>query len=265
MQLQIVFPEVEAYQIVHHYENIPHTHEGHYQLTIPTHGTCHFSHESRLVDLSAGDMLVLHPSDRHCFHIGDGASVLIVIVKEEALKGLIRPLQIESSVRKFINPGKAKTLFQTWMGKTALDTGEWLAGQEAEAKLLEDVSLLIGTEERNHQAAVWKYAKLTDHHIARVVDYIQEHYAEPISVDELAQIALQSRYHFIRSFKSAVGMSPYQYVLHLRMEEAKRLLRETSFNVTEISYRLGFAAPSQFYRVFGKLIHYTPEQYRSLL
>ncbi len=101
-----------------------------------------------------------------------------------------------------------------------------------------------------------------DGHLHRVLDYIHAHYIDQVSIDELAAVALQSRFHFIRSFKSLTGMTPYQYVLRLRMEEARKQLRYSSVTITEISFGLGFSSTSQFYRVFMKSTGVTPEQYR---
>ncbi|WP_165279994.1 AraC family transcriptional regulator [Paenibacillus protaetiae] len=263
MQLQMVFPNLEAHHIFYQFENTPHTHEGQYQVTIPTRGTCHFTHENKRMDLGEGDMLLLQPSDRHCFHIGDDASVLIIIANEKALFDSPSQAQEEVYVRKRIRPSYAKSLFREWMGRTGADSGEWLAEQEAEASLLEQLRQLVeagkagGMDGGPDLQAPW------DRHIARAAEYIRAHYAEPLTIDELAAVALQSRYHFIRSFKAAVGLTPYQYVLRIRMEEAKRLLRQTAGTATEISFRLGFSAPSQFYRAFEKLVGVTPEQYRS--
>ncbi|MFD1954998.1 helix-turn-helix domain-containing protein [Paenibacillus thailandensis] len=264
MQLQMILPRVEAYHIADQYENAVHSHDGHYQVTIPTKGTCYFTHEHKQMRLGAGDMLLLHPSDRHCFHIGDDAAVIIVIAEGEGLHAGGSALKDEAVVRKEINPQEAKSLYRRWMGSAFLETGELLAAQEAEQSILEDLrSLLRGDQAPLPQAGPKRSGKLLDPHLARAAEYIREHYAETIQIDELAAIALQSRFHFIRSFKAAVGLTPYQYVLHLRIEEAKRLLRETDSSVTEISYRLGFAAPSQFYRAFVKTAQATPEQYRS--
>ncbi|MFC0391924.1 helix-turn-helix domain-containing protein [Paenibacillus mendelii] len=108
-------------------------------------------------------------------------------------------------------------------------------------------SLLWGS-----QPAVFRKAVLSDQHFSRVLDYIHGHYTEQMSVDKLSSIALQSRYHFIRTFRTLTGLTPYQYVLQLRIEKAKDQLGSTATTVEEISYNLGFSSASQFYRAFLK-------------
>lgn len=81
-------------------------------------------------------------------------------------------------------------------------------------------------------------------------------------MEELAAVALQSRFHFVRSFKASVRMTPYEYVLQLRITEANRRLLQTNMTVTEISFSLGFSCTNQFYWLFAKLVGVTPERYR---
>lgn len=263
MQLQMLLPQVEAYHIANQFENMPHAHDGRYQVTIPTRGTCYFVHENKPVKLTAGDMLLLHPSDRHHFHIGDDAAVMIAIAGSESIASGLSVYRDEAAIRKSADPQAAAQLFRRWMGLAFQET-EPLAASEAEQLILADLrELLQGRSGPALQAKGGELRVPRDPHIARAAEYIREHYAEPLKIEELAAVALQSRYHFIRSFKAEIGLTPYQFVLYLRMEEAKRLLRHTACTVTEISCRLGFEAPSQFYRAFEKRVRATPEQYRS--
>jgi AraC-like DNA-binding protein len=94
------------------------------------------------------------------------------------------------------------------------------------------------------------------------MDYIHDHYKEQLSLDELAALAGVSKYHFVRQFKARTGNTPYQYVLSLRIAEAKRLLGAGRTSVTGICFDLGFASLSSFYRMFGRATGMTPEQYR---
>lgn len=105
-------------------------------------------------------------------------------------------------------------------------------------------------------------AAAADLHLKRAVEYAHAHYRDQLDVDTLAAVALQSRFHFIRSFRTMTGLTPYQYVLRLRVEEAKAQLSRTAHTVADISCSLGFSSASQFYRAFAKATGLTPEQYR---
>jgi len=80
--------------------------------------------------------------------------------------------------------------------------------------------------------------------------------AENVAEDfDLAQLAAQvglSKFHFHRLFKSAVGVSPSRYHINLRMDEAKRLLRETKQSVVAIALDVGYSNPSHFAQLFRR-------------
>jgi AraC family transcriptional regulator len=113
---------------------------------------------------------------------------------------------------------------------------------------------------------VQRYAatpSLNSPRLARVVDYIETHFAEPLLISELATIAAMSPVHFGRSFKAATGYTPYQYLMQRRIEHGQRMLRCVEMPVTEIAYLCGFANPSHFSTVFSKAVGIAPSAYRS--
>ncbi|EFM08636.1 transcriptional regulator, AraC family [Paenibacillus curdlanolyticus YK9] len=263
MHMQIKLPQLELHKIVNRFENVPHAHESDYQLTIPTHGTCHFTYENKQVTLSAGEGLLLHPRDRHSFHLNDEAGVIIVVVKDQRLQPLMDIRRDEQAVRHHFEPTVITRYFRQWTSTMfEVDALDRLAAEETELRVLGDLQGLLADSKPLQPARlpVWSSA---DPHIARVLEYVHAHYTEQLDIDSMAAVALQSRFHFIRSFKSATGFTPYQYVLYLRMEQAKQWLAQTVDTVTDISFKLGFSSASQFYRAFEKSVGTTPEQYRA--
>ncbi|MGC3990678.1 MAG: helix-turn-helix domain-containing protein [Chthoniobacteraceae bacterium] len=88
------------------------------------------------------------------------------------------------------------------------------------------------------------------------------HAAEDFNLDQLAALAGLSKFHFHRLFKSATGRSPSRYHLHLRMEAAKRLLRETKTSVMEVALEVGYVNPSHFAQLFRRETGLAPSAYR---
>ena len=90
--------------------------------------------------------------------------------------------------------------------------------------------------------------------------------AENVAEDfDLAQLAAQvglSKFHFHRLFKSAVGVSPSRYHINLRMDEAKRLLRETKKSVVAVALDVGYTNPSHFAQLFRRETGLPPSDYR---
>ena len=86
--------------------------------------------------------------------------------------------------------------------------------------------------------------------------------AEEFSLERLAEQAGLSRFHFQRLFKSATGVSPSRYHINLRMNEARRLLRETKMSVVDVALEVGYANPSHFARLFRRETGLSPSDYR---
>lgn len=86
--------------------------------------------------------------------------------------------------------------------------------------------------------------------IAAAVDFVQTHYAEPLGVEDLARAAGMSRFHFSRHFRREVGLSPYRFVVRVRVERAAELLRGGRHDVTQAALEVGFADLGRFARVF---------------
>ena len=89
-----------------------------------------------------------------------------------------------------------------------------------------------------------------------------EHMGEEFSLARLAEQAGMSEFHFNRLFKRATGVPPSQYLIKLRMDAARRLLRETKKSVITIVNEVGYANPSHFARLFRKETGLSPSDYR---
>lgn len=98
--------------------------------------------------------------------------------------------------------------------------------------------------------------------LRRVTDWMAEHLAEEFSLARLAAQVGISEFHFNRLFKKATGVPPSQYLIRLRMDAARRLLRETDHSVIRIGNEIGYSNPSHFARIFRKESGLTPSEYR---
>src|ERR1035438_8905311 len=90
-----------------------------------------------------------------------------------------------------------------------------------------------------------------------------EHLAEEFSLPRLAEQDGMSEFHFNRPFKTATGVPPSQYQIKLRIDAARRLLRETKNSVITIANEVGYSNPSHFAQLFRKETGLAPTDYRS--
>jgi AraC family transcriptional regulator len=101
--------------------------------------------------------------------------------------------------------------------------------------------------------------------LRKIEDYVRANLAESISIENLAELAELSPFHFSRVFKQATGMTPLQFVTRERMLQAQRLIRETSRSLIEIALEVGYTSPSHFAQVFRRMVGVTPTEFRNAL
>lgn len=97
-----------------------------------------------------------------------------------------------------------------------------------------------------------------------ICEYINEHCTERISLDDVAQIAGFSKYHFSRLFKTFTNVSYYKYLNQKRIAHAENLLIEPTLSVTEVALRSGFDSLSSFIRMFKILKGCTPTEFKNM-
>jgi AraC family transcriptional regulator len=98
--------------------------------------------------------------------------------------------------------------------------------------------------------------------LRRVTDWMAEHLDEEFSLPRLAEQAGMSEFHFNRLFKRATGVPPSQYQIGLRIDAARRLLRETKNSVISVANQVGYSNPSHFAQLFRKETGLAPTAYR---
>src|ERR671938_563063 len=114
------------------------------------------------------------------------------------------------------------------------------------------------TDEESHGRS----PSLPGHKLRQLTDWMAEHLTEEFSLDRLAAQAGLSKFHFQRLFKAATGVSPSRHHINLRMNEARRLLRETKMSVVGVALEVGYANPSHFARLFRRETGLSPRDYR---
>lgn len=105
-------------------------------------------------------------------------------------------------------------------------------------------------------------AALPGFKLRRITDWMAENLAEEFSLGRLAELAGMSEFHFNRLFKRATGVPPSQYQIRLRLDAARRLLRETGRSIITIANDVGYSNPSHFARLFRKDTGLSPSDYR---
>ena len=99
--------------------------------------------------------------------------------------------------------------------------------------------------------------------ISAALHRIERDAHEPLPLAGLAGVAAMSRYHFLRTFRAVVGMTPHQYILHTRLHRAAVRLRRTADSISAIAFAAGFNDLSTFNRRFVRIMGASPSAYRA--
>lgn len=101
--------------------------------------------------------------------------------------------------------------------------------------------------------------------VARAKVFMDTHYMEKLSAEQIADASRVSPSHLFRLFRRETGLTPYAYLTNVRMEHAMKMLLNTSYTVEEIAYYCAFCSSANFIRAFRQTTGVTPRKYRKLI
>ena len=140
-----------------------------------------------------------------------------------------------------------------------------LGGKQLIKNMLEILLISIMREETSDTPTLFLEQKEYEERVTkRIIQYLQNHVYERITIAELCRHLSYNKSYLFRQFKLATGKTIMQYFIRLKINEAKKLLRETDMNGTQIAERLAFDTPNYFTKTFKKTTGYTPSQYKKM-
>lgn len=99
--------------------------------------------------------------------------------------------------------------------------------------------------------------------IGRVIAFINEHFTQELDVETMAGQAMMSTYHFIRVFKRETGFTPHDYLINIRINNAKYMLKNSDMSIKDICFQTGFSCESVFCTSFKNNVGVTPTAYKN--
>ena len=129
--------------------------------------------------------------------------------------------------------------------------------------LMEILIVLLGRQ-TNFATILAPISKKTSRLCGSTKRYIDSHYQENITLDQLAEVCHVSKYHLAHAFTEEYGISPINYLISKRITEAEHLLKTTDFSLNLISNTTGFSSSSYFAQIFRKQKGMSPTEFRKL-
>jgi transcriptional regulator GlxA family with amidase domain len=95
-----------------------------------------------------------------------------------------------------------------------------------------------------------------------MIGFIQHHFNEKITLDEISHAGMVSKSKCCRIFKQSLRKSVFDYVLHFRIRQSLSLLTNEALSITEVALASGFSAASYYGEIFKRLLGMSPSEYR---
>lgn len=131
-------------------------------------------------------------------------------------------------------------------------------------KLLLSELLLFAERQRNEKQAQATPSDPAHTRILDIVQYMNEHYDQPLSLSTIAQTFHVSPYTLSRQFKKITGFKYVEYLNHIRITQAQYLLRITNLKVAEVGLRVGYDNPTHFGRMFKQITGMSPRRFKQM-
>lgn len=234
-----------------------------YQFIYVASGKAHFYFQGKEEIVSAGNIVLYRPKEeqRYYYYGQDKTEVYWVHFTGNNVKNILRKYSITDDMHTIYTSTSLeyKHLFHLMIQELQLcrtNYEELLVHYFMELLIM--IQRLIEVKPKKRKVQFMQ--KMDD-----AVHYFQEHYNEPISIEQYAESQNVSVSWFINNFKSYTHITPAQYILNLRIMNAKTLLETTEYNISEISRIIGYENALYFSRIFRKQCGMSPSQFRKQL
>ena len=160
---------------------------------------------------------------------------------------------------------RGNTVTQKHILQKLLQLSRLQAEQDAEFQtrnLLSEIWLLLLDEIKNADTSIFHAPGKNQDRILTMISFIQENFAEKLTLEDIAASAAVSTRECLRCFRSSIHQSPMDYLIEYRIRISKKMLETTSLSITDIALRCGFNSNSYYTKQFHRICGKTPNMYR---
>lgn len=269
-------PPLAVVRATEHPEFPQHHHEF-WEIVLVTRGTGLMVFGSKPLPIKVGDVFVIARDQKHAYRETHSLDIINIAFDPDFI-GSYHPVLDEWMSKDALfavgprwrpgeTPGECLHLGPSEFAR-ALDLVQRLEGELGSACAEARVAafayfLLLITLLRRH-CLPWEPTgdAAPGTRIGRAVEFIENHFAEPITIDDIAACSHVSRRHFFRLFEQAVGMAPMEYLKKVRLQKAAAMLLTTNANVTEVAYACGFNDSNYFSTLYHKEFGVSPSRFK---
>lgn len=242
-----------------------------FEITYIVHGQGRYFVNGQTYLVSDGDIILFNNIEPHGWDVSDSLELIVMVFQPELIANGFALLDYDY-LEPFLRRG---TNFKNVLPATEQVTRDIyqllrdISDEEEQrtvgyqlmikANILKILTLLIRHSQDNSKSdSLLSRKALEMKRLSRVFDYINQNYAERLTLSEAADMAYMSPNYFSQYFKKVTGQNFSDYLNSLRIKKARELLQDSSSSVIDVAMACGFRNMSNFYRMFKKYTGSTP-------
>lgn len=253
--------KIEAYRFNNIYQPFPsHFHE-YYVIGYIENGERTLLCRNVSYEIKSGDILLLNPFDSHaCEQCSqEPLNYIGLNISKETMLNLVNEVTGERKLSGFSTSVVADDELACYLKPLHAMILNSSREFEKEENLLLLISLLIDRYSQPFESCIPECR----HEIEMACDFMNSHFSEHISLEQLCEYSGLSKSTLLRAFTKSKGVTPYRYLQTIRINEAKKLL-ETGMSPLDAAMMTGFSDQSHFTSFFNMFIGLTPGAYREM-
>lgn len=243
------------------WSSTPHTHNC-TELFYVIGGSGQFRIENKIYLVNTNDLVIVNPHVEHTELSLNTTPLEYIVLGVEGLELSIA----NDSDNQFciVNFQNVKQTILFYLQTMLREANAKTPGHEIICQNLMEILVVHLTRQTNYSTTLTPLKSKASRLGAAVHRYIDSHYKENVNLDMLAEINHVNKYYMVHAFTKEYGISPINYMISCRIEEAKQLLKTTDYSLSMISGMLGFSSPSYFSQAFRKTEKKSPTEYRKI-
>lgn len=254
--------KIEAYNLSGIVQKFPNHFHEYYVIGFVEGGQRHLWCKNEEYDISAGDLILFNPHDNHCCAPVNGEILDYRAVNVPA--DVMQKAALEITGKSFIPHFTQNVVYQSDITQSLGDLYDAILNHSPRMKREEAFFFLIHQVLKDY-ATSFEEADVSrpDSHIQTLCAYMEEHFSQNITLDELLTMTNYGKSYLLRCFTRQVGVSPYRYLQTIRLDRAKKFLEQGIVPV-EAAAMAGFSDQSHFTNFFRDFTGLTPKQYQRI-
>ena len=254
--------DIEAYNLSGIVQKFPNHFHEYYVIGFIEGGKRHLWCKGKEYDTSAGDLSLFNPRDNHyCAPVnGELLDYRAVNIKPEVMSRAVKEITGEAYMPYFTET----VVYKSDIAQSVQDLYRAVLNDAPLLEKEENLFFLLDQILREY-ASDFESADVLrpNRQIQSLCQYMEEHFAENVTLDELLSMTDFGKSYLLRSFTRQTGVSPYRYLQTIRLDKAKRFLEEGIAPI-DAAGMAGFSDQSHFTHFFKEFIGLTPKQYQRI-